>query len=97
MGEISSCSSTQPLSKWVKGPPQYGVCRTCSLTTLAVMYEQALRSEGQTAAADEFLKFLEGPKITPTSVAKRMDQLKAKVPATVAAKLRGLDCQAQSE
>lgn len=93
---VRSCSSTQPLSKWVKGPPQNGVCRTCSLTTLAVMYEQTLRSSGQTAAADTFLAFLEGDGITPSSVAKRMDQIKAQVPTEVGAKLRGLDCEAQS-
>ena len=97
MGEIRSCSSTQPLSKWVKGPPVGGTCRTCSLTSLAVMYEQTLRAEGQVPAADEFLHFLEGPKITPTSVAKKMDELKARFPDTVGIKLRSLDCDMQSE
>jgi hypothetical protein len=93
---VRSCSSTQPLSQWVKGPPQNGVCRTCTLTSLAVAYEQTLRSSGQKSAADGFLSFLEGDGITPASVAKRMDQIKAQVPTEVSAKLRGLDCEAQS-
>ena len=92
---IQSCAETQPLEKWFKGPPRQGRCSPCDLTGLAVEYEQVIRAEGQTAIADDFLKFLESDKITPASVAKRMDKIKALVPDTVGAKLRGLDCELQ--
>ena len=94
--EIRSCSSTEPLEVWVKGPPRDGTCRSCSLVSLAVQYEQTLRAQGS-PLADPFLRFLEGKSITPGSVAKRMDKIKVQVPDTLGAKLRGLDCELQQE
>ncbi len=91
------------LVQWFKEPEKEGQCKSCSLASLVSLYARTLKENGGEEIANEIdsiAKDITADKLatSPENVAKALDFIKTNIQDdNLRAKLRELDCMAQTE
>ena len=90
--EVNFCPNI-PMKKWVSEPSPHGNCRQCFLGPVVSWYHTELEEKGKTDLAEQLSHIIETG--SPESVAGTLDEIKDRVDAATAERLREFDCAAQ--
>ena len=91
-----------PMAQWVEmeppgGEEATGLCHPCALPLTAHEYQDILRQGGQKQIAAELKKLSKSDAATPSTIAAALDNIKTRVPSSLAQRLLALDCEVQRE